>query len=58
MRSSARVLLTGVRAAVKQGDCLGATGYVLRMRRDFPNSRETLSDLPQVLGNCREKVAL
>ncbi|HWL62366.1 MAG TPA: type IV pilus biogenesis/stability protein PilW [Steroidobacteraceae bacterium] len=58
MRSSARVLLTGVRAAVKQADCLGATGYVLRMRRDFPNSRETLSDLPQVLGNCREKVAL
>jgi type IV pilus assembly protein PilF len=58
MRSSSRVLLTGVRASVKQGDCLGATGYVLRMRRDFPNSRETLSDLPQVLGSCREKVAL
>lgn len=57
MRSSARVLLTGVRAAVKQGDCLGATGYVLRLRRDFPNSRETLSDLPQVLGTCRERVS-
>lgn len=57
MRSSPRVLLTGVRAAVGQGDCLGATGYVLRLRRDFPNSRETLSDLPQVMGSCRERVA-
>lgn len=57
MRNSARVLLTGVRAAVGQGDCLGATGYVLRLRRDFPNSRETLSDLPQVIGSCRERVA-
>ncbi len=57
MRSSPRVLLTGVRAAVGQGDCVGVTGYVLRLRRDFPNSRETLSDLPQALGLCREKVA-
>lgn len=58
MRSSPRVLLTGVRAAERMGDCVGATGYVLRLRRDFPNSRETLSDLPQVLGSCREKIAL
>jgi type IV pilus assembly protein PilF len=55
MRSSASVLVIGVRAAVAQGDCPGANGYVLRLRRDFGSSRETLTVLPQVLGACRDR---
>lgn len=58
MRSSAAVLVLGVRAAVAQGDCPGASGYVIKLRRDYQNSKETLSLLPQVLGSCREKIAL
>jgi type IV pilus assembly protein PilF len=58
MRSSPAVLVIGVRAAVAQGDCPGASGYVQKLRRDYQNSKETLSLLPQVLGSCREKIAL
>jgi type IV pilus assembly protein PilF len=58
MRSSPAVLVIGVRAAVAQGDCPGASGYVQKLRRDYQNSKETLSLLPQVLGSCREKISL
>lgn len=58
MRSSASVLVLGVRAAVAQGDCPGASGYVQKLRRDYQNSKETLSLLPQVIGACRDNVVL
>lgn len=52
MRNSAGVLVLGVRASVAQGDCTAARVYANKVRGDFPNSREALVLLPQVMGNC------
>jgi type IV pilus assembly protein PilF len=54
MRNSATALVMGVRAAVKEGNCNAARTYTLKLRKDFPNSRETLQLLPQVTGACAE----
>jgi type IV pilus assembly protein PilF len=58
MRGSAAVLVIGARAAVAQGDCSGAQTYTARLRSDYPNSRETLVLLPQVLGACARSTSL
>lgn len=52
MRNSATALVVGVRAAVKEGNCSAAQAYARKLRGDFPNSRENLSLLPQVIGSC------
>jgi type IV pilus assembly protein PilF len=54
MRNSATALVMGVRAAVKEGNCNAARTYSIKLRKDFPNSRETLQLLPQVIGACSE----
>jgi type IV pilus assembly protein PilF len=58
MRNSATVLVMGVRAAVAQRDCSGAEAYTRKLRGDFPNSREYLVLLPQVLGSCARSAPL
>jgi type IV pilus assembly protein PilF len=52
MRNSASVLVIGVRAAEADGDCAAAQRYAAKLRTDFPNSREALVLLPQVLQKC------
>lgn len=52
MRNNAAVLVLGVRAAVEEGNCGAARVYATKLRGDFPNSREHLSLLPQVIGRC------
>jgi type IV pilus assembly protein PilF len=52
MRNSATALVLGVRAAVAEGNCSAAQNYARKLRGDFPNSRENLSLLPQVIGRC------
>lgn len=52
MRNNAAVLVIGVRAAVAEGNCSAAHTYATKLRGDFPNSREHLSLLPQVIGSC------
>jgi type IV pilus assembly protein PilF len=52
MRNSATVLVVGVRASVNEGNCSAAQTYARKLRGDFPNSRENLALLPQVLGKC------
>lgn len=52
IRNSATALVVGVRAAVAEGNCNAANGYARKLRGDFPNSRENLSLLPQVIGRC------
>jgi type IV pilus assembly protein PilF len=58
MRNNAKVLVLGVRAAVKQGNCTAAQAYARKLRNDFQNSREALAELPQVLGNCANTSSL
>lgn len=58
MRNSSIVLLVGVRAAVEEGDCGVARNYARKLRTDFPNSREALTQLTQVLGRCSEMAPL
>jgi hypothetical protein len=52
MRNSATALVVGVRASVAEGNCSAAQAYARKLRGDFPNSRENLSLLPQVIGRC------
>lgn len=52
MRNSSTMLLIGVRAAVAQADCGAAEVYSRKLRNDFGSSRETLVQLPQVIGSC------
>lgn len=52
MRNSASVLVIGVRAAEAEGNCSAAQRYATKLRADFPNSRETLVLLPQVMDKC------
>jgi type IV pilus assembly protein PilF len=52
IRNSATALVLGVRAAVAEGNCSAAQNYARKLRGDFPNSRENLSLLPQVIGRC------
>jgi type IV pilus assembly protein PilF len=58
MRNNAGVLVLGVRAAVKEGNCNAAQTYARKLRGDFQNSREALVMLPQVLGNCANPTSL
>lgn len=58
MRNHSSVLVVGVRAAVAQGNCAAAQTYARKLRNDFQNSRDTLVNLPQVLGNCANTSSL